>query len=150
MLDLKKFKEYMNTAENFNLHNGLEVVEIREGYCECRVKLTKNSMNPQGYAHGSLIFALCDEATGVAAAAGGRSMLTLNSSINFLRPGTGEYLRAVATCVKDGKTTGVFEAIVYDDQDRMVAKGVFTIYYTGIPVVLPGTARNPADRTWNP
>jgi hypothetical protein len=33
MLDLERFKEHMNTAENFNLHNGLKVVEIREGYC---------------------------------------------------------------------------------------------------------------------
>jgi acyl-CoA thioesterase len=105
-------------------------------------------MNPQGCAHGSLIFALCDVVTGVAAASGGRSMLTLNSTINFLRPGTGEYLRAVAACVKDGKTTGVFEAEVYDDQDRMVAKGVFTVYYSGIPVVLPGEDSD--DHAWRP
>ncbi|HHU22883.1 MAG TPA: PaaI family thioesterase [Clostridiales bacterium] len=113
--------------------------------------MTKRSLNPQGCAHGSLVFALCDVATGVAAASDGRSLLTLNSSINFLRPGTGEYLRAVSTCVKEGKTTSVFEAAVYDDRNRLVAKGIspFSIPEilwscrapVQIPVTIPGVRK---------
>lgn len=147
-MDFNRLKAYMNTAENFNLHNGLVVTEIREGYCAAEVALTKWSLNPQGVAHGSLVFALCDVVTGVAAVTGGRSMLTMNSNINFLRPGTGKQLRAVAECIKDGRTTGLFEARVYDDNGKLVAKGDFTVYYTGQAVVLPGEEPLEGQPVW--
>ena len=132
-----KLKDFMNSAENFNRLNGLEFTDVRPGYCECRVKLTKWSMNPQGVAHGSLIFALCDSATGVASASTNRGMLTLCAGIHFLRPGTGEYLSCKAEMTKDGRTTGLAEAKVYDDRGRLVATGDFTIYYTGGELTLP-------------
>ena len=134
-----RMREYLNTAEGFNRLNKLEFMEVRPGYCECRVALTKWSLNPQGVAHGSLVFALCDGATGVAAAATGRNMLTLCAGIHFLRPGTGEELRCVAELVKDGRTTALADAKVYDDRGRLVATGEFTVYYTGGEIELPAT-----------
>jgi acyl-CoA thioesterase len=133
-MDHQDFLEYMNTARNFNTHNGFRVVELREEYCVAEVDLTRDGMNPQGVAHGSLLFGLCDEVTGLAAASTGRSMLTLDASIHFLRPGTGKTLRAESVLIKNGRTTGLFEAKVTDDEGRLVAKGEFTVYYTGSKV----------------
>lgn len=149
MLDLNKFKKFINEAENFNTYNGLVCTVVEPGYCEAEVELTKWSMNPQGVAHGSLIFTLCDVVTGMAAATTGRSMLTQNASIYFLRPGLGEKLRCVSQVVKDGRTTGLIEAMVYDDKDRLIAKGEFTVYYTGEPIILPGDDVEPGENTWH-
>lgn len=148
-MDFERLKEYMLSAENFNYLNGIKVTEIRDGYCEAEVELTKWSMNPQGVAHGSLTFALCDVVTGVASVTGGRSMLTLNSSFNFLRAGTGKRLRAVGERIKEGRTTGLFEARVYDDENRLIAKGDFTVYFTGQPVVLPDDEAADGQSTWS-
>ena len=137
MLDMEAMQHYLNTEPGFNRHNGLVFTEVRPGYCACEVVLTQESLNPQGVAHGSLIFALCDEVTGVATASLGKSMLTQCATIHFLRPGRGTKLRAVSNLVKDGRTTALAEALVYDDQDRLVAKGEFTIYYTGGEVTIP-------------
>ena len=131
MLDLQDFIDYVNQAPNFNRHNGLHVTELRERYCVAEVALTQNGRNPQGVAHGSLVFALCDLATGMASASTNRNMLTLDASIHYLRPGTGEKLRCVAECVKDGRTTGLYEAKVYNEEDTLLAVGSFTVFYTG-------------------
>ena len=127
----ERVKELLNNKENFALYNGLEVTVVKDKYCEVEVEITSNGLNPQGIAHGGLIFTLCDVATGVAAVSTGRSVLTLNSSINFIAPGKGKKLRAVGECIKDGRTIGLFEARVYDESDKLIAKGDFTIFYTG-------------------
>ena len=65
MADLEKWKEWMNRAPNFNLYNGIRFTVVEEGYCECQADITHNSLNPQGVAHGSLLFTLCDCVTGM-------------------------------------------------------------------------------------
>jgi len=131
MFDREKFLDFMNNSHDFNGHNNLRFTEIGDGYAVVEADLGPESLNPQGCAHGSLIFLLCDEATGVAAACDGRYMLTLSSNVNFLRAGTGKYLRCVGERVKEGRTTGVYSAKVYDDRERLVATAEFSIYFTG-------------------
>jgi len=58
MLDMARFKEFMNEAPGFNRHNGIRFTVVEEGYCECEVDLTQEGRNPQGVAHGSLLFAV--------------------------------------------------------------------------------------------
>lgn len=137
IMNYELLKVYRNSAENFNRYNGIVVTEIRDGYCEAEVEMTKWSLNPMGVAHGGLIFTLCDVVTCVAAATSGKMMLTLNSSISFLRPGKGKKIHAVGECIKEGRTTGLFEAKVYDEENRLISKGDFTLYYTGEKIPLP-------------
>ena len=139
MLDMEKFREWMNTEENFNRYNGLEFTVLKEGYCEVEVNLTQQGRNPQGVAHGSLLFSLCDAVTGMAAATmnGGRSMLTQNATIHYLRPGISGRLKAVGRMLHCGRTTGLARAEVFDENGKLLSIGEFTIFYTGEPVVLP-------------
>jgi uncharacterized protein (TIGR00369 family) len=51
-----------------------------------------------------------------------RAGRTLQASIYYLRPGKGAYLRAVGRRIKSGRTTGLAEVEVFDEDDRMVAK----------------------------
>lgn len=130
-MDHADFIKYINNARNFNSHNGLKVTALRDEYCEVEAPVTVDSLNPQQVAHGSFVYALMDLATGMASASTGRNMLTLDATVHYLRPGKGEKLRAVAEMVKSGRTTGLYEARVYDDGDRLCAKGEFTVYFTG-------------------
>ena len=69
-----------------------------------KAKITKNSLNPYGIAHGGFIFGLGDTVLGMAASATGRPAVTLNSTINYLRPAKSEYIIAKAELIKAGKT----------------------------------------------
>jgi len=129
-MGLEKFKKFMNENNGFNTHNGIRFTVLEEGYAEVEVDLTEKSLNPQGVAHGSLLFALCDCCTGVASASIGREMLTQSANIHFLRPGTGKTLTAKSKLIKMGRATAVFGAEVYDEKGKLVCSGTFDIFYT--------------------
>ena len=145
MLDMDAFKQFMNEAEGFNRRNGIVFTVVEEGYCECEVELTRDSLNPQGVAHGSLLFALCDCVTGMATATTGRSMLTQSADIHYLRPGTGGKLRARSRLIKNGRTTALCVGEVYDERDRLLATSQFEVFYTSDTLVLPEKG---ADGKW--
>lgn len=137
MINMEAFQEYMNTAQGFNRHNGIRFTVIEEGYCECEVELTKNGLNPQGVAHGSLLFALCDCVTGVATASTGRGMLTQSATIHYLRPGSGSKLTAKSRLLRNGRTTALCLGEVYDEAGRLLVTSQFEVFYTTDKLSLP-------------
>lgn len=147
MLDMDVFRQYMNEAAGFNRHNGIVFTVVEEGYCECEVELTRESLNPQGVAHGSLIFALCDCVTGMAAATTGRSMLTQSADIHYLRPGVGGKLKARSRLVKNGRTTALCVGEVFDEEGRLLATSQFSVFYTSESLTLPEKGE---DGVWRP
>lgn len=147
MIDMEVFKEYMNTAQGFNRHNHIQFTVIEEGYCECEVELTKDGLNPQGVAHGSLLFALCDCVTGVATASTGRSMLTQSAAIHYLRPGSGGKLIAKSRLLRNGKTTALCLGEVYDEMGRLLVTSQFEVFYTTDELILPTRTEDGAWRS---
>lgn len=137
MVDMEQFKAYLNEVNGFNLHNRIRFTVVEEGYCECQVDLTRESLNPQGVAHGSLLFALCDCVTGVAAASTDRGMLTQSANIQYIRPGTGKTLTARSKLIHNGRHTALCHAEVCDEDGRVCVTGQFEIYYTSEHLTLP-------------
>ena len=125
-----KMMEYMNSVPDFNYHNGIKLVELRDNYASCRVELVPEAINAQGMAHGGLIFSICDVAAGFSAASIDRRCVTQAANIYFLRPAQGAYLIAKAEPIKVGKTISVIATKVYDDMERLVAEATFSIFYT--------------------
>ncbi len=130
-MDLIKFKELLNTLPSFNSFNNIKFTVVEEGYCECQVELTQAGRNPQGVAHGSLLFQLCDCVTGAASASFDRDMLTQSASIHYLRPASSGILTAKSRLIRVGRRTALFGAEVYDDRDRLLCTGEFEIFYVG-------------------
>ena len=123
-LDL--FRSY----DGFNRHNGLRLTDVDDGTATVEVTLRKEGLNPRGMAHGGLIFTLCDVATGVAARTGGRTTVSQDASIYFLRPGVNtEKLTAKGRVLKEGRTTGYAEAEVFNDDGTLIAKAAVTVHY---------------------
>ena len=145
MLDMEQFQAFMNEAPGFNRHNGIRFTVVEDGYCECEADLTREGRNPQGVAHGSLLFALCDCVTGMATATTGRSMLTQSASIHYLRPGVGGKLTAKSRLIKNGRTTALCVGEVFDEQGRLLVTSEFEIFYTSDSLVLP---ERDADGVW--
>ena len=110
-----------------------------------RVDMTENSLNPQGVAHGSLLFALCDCVTGMATASTGRGMLTQSANIHFLRPGAGGRLTAKSRLIKNGRNTALCVGEVFDEAGRLLVTSEFEVFYTTDRLTLP--EKGP-DGTW--
>lgn len=137
MVDMEQFQAYMNEANGFNRHNGIRFTVVREGYCECEIDIRKESLNPQGFVHGSLLFALCDCVTGMAAASTDRGMLTQAAHIHYLRPGTSTKLTARSRLIHNGKQTALCIGEVFDDRGRLIVTSQFEVFYTSDHLTFP-------------
>jgi uncharacterized protein (TIGR00369 family) len=74
--------------------------------------------------HGGPIASLIDTAGDFAVAlAVGGGVPTINFRVDYLRPSSGEYLLARATARRVGRTVGVADVDVFDDQGRLTAIG---------------------------
>lgn len=129
-MDQNQFIRYINSFLGYNHHNGVKLLQAKDGRSVVEVKLTRDSMNPQGSAHGGLIFSLADTAGGCAALTHGRGVVTLSGNVNYIRPGLGEYLRAEAEEVHYGSKTAVYRVAVKDDKDKTVAEMTMTYFIT--------------------
>ena len=81
--------------------------------------------NPMGTLHGGVLCDIADAAMGMAWAATlgeGETFTTLELKINFLRPVWTGKLTATGRVVQGGRTVGLLECDVVDDQGRLVAQ----------------------------
>ena len=114
-------KNIVKQSKGFIEANNYEVIKVEEHYCELLGTLTETSTNHLGAAHGGYIFGLADTAAGIATMTDGRTAVTISSNINYLKPAETSTIKAVASCIKKGKTISFFEVKIYDDKDNLIA-----------------------------
>ena len=111
---------------------GLNIISFGKGFTEVIMEPHKEILNPMGAVHGGAIFTLCDLAAGAAAASYGQASVTQCANINFLRPGKGtQRLTAKTRELKKGRSTGIYEVTVTDEDDEMVARATMTMFFVG-------------------
>lgn len=120
-MDTDKILNTLENEEGFFKYNNYEIVEATEENCIIKANITKNSLNPYNIIHGGLIFGLGDTIMGMLASKCGRPAVTLNSTINYLKPGVGDYITAKGEVIKQGKTTCYIQAKIYDQSEKVIA-----------------------------
>src|SRR5574341_927127 len=101
---------------------GIEMEELRPGYCRTGVTITPQMLNGYGVPHGGLLFALADYAFAGACNSHGRVALALNVSINYLSAASiGSRLYAEAQEEHLTRRTGVYRITVMDGAGGLVA-----------------------------
>jgi acyl-CoA thioesterase len=108
---------------------GMEITEARDGYARV-IMDCKGKNNPRGVAHGGAVFALADQAFGIAAnCCGGAPRVAVSIHIQYLAPATGS-LVAIAQRVEDNGTYSTFRVMVYE-RERIIATfdGVAVLLY---------------------
>ncbi|NTW92253.1 MAG: PaaI family thioesterase [Methanoregulaceae archaeon] len=118
-----------NTCEFARLL-GMEIVEARPGFA--RVLMDgRGTSNPNKVIHGGAIFALADQAFGIAGNLDAVPRVAVSASIMYLSPAIGP-LEAVAERVGDDGQYSLYHARVYEGR-RLVAT------FEGIGVKTPRT-----------
>jgi acyl-CoA thioesterase len=111
---------------------GMKLTTDEPGTGVAHLTLGEQHANPNGVAHGAVIFALVDTAMGKATMSAldqGNYCASVEVSLRFIRPATEGSLTAVATVVKRGRSIVHLEARVHDTDQRLVATsaGTFAI-----------------------
>lgn len=87
-------------------------------------------LNTQGIAHGGILFTLCDQAVGAYLVYQKIKGVAMDGSIHYYRPAQkGEILTATACERKTGKKTGVYFVELKNQDNKLIADGVFTAMY---------------------
>jgi acyl-CoA thioesterase len=98
---------------------GMEITDAYDGYARVVMDCTGKN-NPRGVAHGGAIFALADQAFGIAANCGTAIRVAVSIHILYISPATGS-LVAVAHRVADNGRYSTFRVIIYE-KERIIAE----------------------------
>ena len=118
-----------NVSTGFIKYNNIKLIDYDRKSATMEVVIDENSLNPYGIVHGGLIFTLADTSMGVISRTTGKLAVTLNSQINYLKPGIGNKLISKAKAIKIGKTTALLTADIYDELNNLIASSNATYYF---------------------
>jgi acyl-CoA thioesterase len=97
----------------------MTITEAHDGYARV-VMDCLNTKNPHDVAHGGAIFALADQAFGIAANCGGVDRVAVSVHILYIAPANGA-LVAIANRVADNGKYSTFRVMVYEGE-RIIAE----------------------------
>ena len=126
---------YVAKHDKLVRHLGMTIEEATREYARVSMPITENNKNGMGLAHGGAIFALADVAFGAAANAGQvHGVVSLNSTIEFLRPGTASPLRAGGHLGRKGAHIQSYNVEVRDANEQLIARCMATGFQTDVPL----------------
>jgi uncharacterized protein (TIGR00369 family) len=108
---------------------GFTLTSIEPGRAVVEFEAGRQHTNPMGTLHGGVLCDIADAAMGMAYASTlgeGETFTTLEMKINFLKPVWNAKLRAVGRVVKGGRTVGLVDCEIADEQESLVAKATST------------------------
>ena len=108
---------------------GFKLLSAEGGQAVWQLEAGPQHTNPMGTLHGGIVCDIADAAMGMAYAARldeGETFTTLELKINFLKPVRTGRLTATGRVVKAGRTIGLVECDVTDEQASLVARATST------------------------
>ncbi len=110
--------DYMYDHDLFTQWLGIRRVEDHPGYSKLEMTVRPEMVNGFGIAHGAITFALADSALAFASNAHGRHAVSIEASINHLKPvKVGDLLTAEAKETSLGHTLGIYHIRVTRGND---------------------------------
>lgn len=108
---------------------GFDLKDIGDGTAVFELEAGEQHANPMGTLHGGILCDVADAAMGMAYASTlneGESFTTPELKINFFKPVWEATLRFEGRIVKQGRTVGMTECDVFDENDSLVARASAT------------------------
>jgi acyl-CoA thioesterase len=123
--------DIMLANDRFTAWLGLQIDEVRAGYCRLHYTVKEDMLNGFSSIHGGVLFSASDSAFAFACNSHGRITVALDVSISFTRPAkAGEVLFVEAVEVHLGHKIGVYDIRTTNEQGELVAMFKGTAYRT--------------------
>lgn len=119
----KRAAEAMWAGDRATNGLGMSLDEVRAGFARISMTVRDDMVNGHDICHGGFIFALADSA--FAFACNSRNLTTVASGarIDFIRPAhLGDALYATSGVVHQGKRSGIYDSVVYNQDDEIIAQ----------------------------
>jgi acyl-CoA thioesterase len=121
----------MLKKDRFTEWLGLQITEIRTGYCKLKYRVNENMMNGFDSVHGGVLFAAADSAFAFACNSHGHLTVALDVSVSFTKPAkTGDLLQVEATEVFLGNKIGIYDVRTTNEKGELIALFKGTAYRT--------------------
>ena len=128
-LNMEELKTRLNSDSKYLQSNDMRVVEVKKGYAKVEMIIDEHILNVHGFVHGGALYSLADTAAGAASFATGRDSVTLAGTINYIKPGKGGKLIGIAQEISAGRTTGVYEIFIFNDEEVLLSRATFTMFF---------------------
>lgn len=119
-------------SQGFGSYCGLVLERVEPNFCRVCCQLDERHVNPNGVAHGGIIFTMMDAAAGLSAlyyCDDNKTVVTQCADVHFIRPLKLGLAAATAQVIKLGRHTALAEADVVDKAGILCARGQFEIFY---------------------
>ncbi len=124
----------MYDNDPFSIWLGIELVDIKEGYCCLKMRVKQLMLNGFDIAHGGIAYSLCDSALAFASNSYGIKCVSIETSISHLKQiKENDEITATANEIYKGNKTAVYHVNVINQSDELVAVFKGTVYRTGKP-----------------
>lgn len=121
-MDARAIFQKMMEKDVFSQWLHLELLEIKAGYAQLKMKIQPEMVNGFNIAHGGISFSLADSALAFAANAHGKQCVSIETSISHTRPAKiGDTLIATCTELNRGKTIGIYQVKITNQENKTIA-----------------------------
>lgn len=128
----KIVREWMLGKDAFSIWLGIELSEVRPGYCRLRCTIREDMLNGFFIAHGGIAYSVADSALAFASNAHNIKAVSVETSISHTKKlKAGDVI--TAECVEKNLSTkfGQYQTTVRNQNEEVVALFTGTVYRTG-------------------
>lgn len=124
--------DYIFSKDQFSQWLGIELVDIKDNYCLIKMPIKSEMINGLGTVHGGVTFAFADSALAFSSNNNGDAAVALNCFISFSKAvREGDILVAESMLLTDTRKTAVYDIIITNQDDEVVAGFRGTVYKIG-------------------
>ncbi len=134
--DSTQVVDHMMKHDAFSQWLGIKVLEINEGYSRIEMTIRPEMVNGLGIVHGGIPFSLADSAFAFACNNRNNLSVALDASINFVKQvKVGDILTAEGKELHNGRSTGLYQVYVHNQDKMLVAQFKGLCFRTNKPLV---------------
>jgi acyl-CoA thioesterase len=127
----KEIVEIMMKEDSFSQWMGIEVQAIQLGSCMLKAEINSTMLNGFKIAHGGISYSLADSALAFASNSRGVQCVSIETSISHVKKvSLGDFLTAEAKEIHRGKNTGIYDVLVKNQHNQIIALFKGTVFVT--------------------
>jgi acyl-CoA thioesterase len=131
MNNANKIVNQMFEGDAFSKWLGIEVVAVKEGFCELNLAVREEMTNGFKIAHGGITYSLADSALAFASNSHGRKSVSVETSISHTKQClVGDVITAKAIEKSISNKIAIYEITITNQKDETVALFKGTVYRT--------------------
>lgn len=112
----------MLSNDLFSQWMGIEILSIKDGFCELTATVKEDMLNGFAILHGGISYSLSDSALAFASNSYGNKCVSIETSISHVRQAKiGDILTAKCTELHRGKTIGIYEVIIANQDHKKIS-----------------------------